>query len=128
MFVQYRSRSMRARTFRAARCPRNMKLFWTIVLALAAAACTPMAWVKPDADPAQVQADGQDCQMQAWQEAQWRALEYRAMYGPAFYRDRFGRPFVAARPYEAFADPYMEELRLAHFCMRAKGYDLQPTN
>jgi hypothetical protein len=33
-----------------------------------------------------------------------------------------------AQPYEAWGDPYMEEQRLAHFCMRAKGYELQPTN
>ena len=101
----------------------NMKLFWTIALALVAAACTPMEWVRPDADPAQAQADAQDCQMRAGQEARWRALEYRAMYGPAFYYDRFGRPFPM-RPYDALAD----EQRLAHFCMRAKGYELQPTN
>ena len=106
----------------------NMKLFWTIVLSFAAAACTPMQWVKEDADPTQAQADSQDCQMQAWQEARWRAYEYRALYGPTFYRDGLGRTFVVPRPYDAFADPYMEEQRLAHFCMRARGYDLQPTN
>jgi hypothetical protein len=105
-----------------------MKLFWTTVLAIAAAACAPMAWVKPDVDEAQAQADVQQCQMQAWQEARWRALEYRAMTGPMFYRDGLGRPYVAARPYDAFGDPYMEEMRLAGFCMRAKGYELQPTN
>ena len=105
-----------------------MKLFWTTVLTLLVAACTPMAWVKPDADPQQAQADSQECQMQAWQEARWRSLEYRAMLGPLFYTDRLGRAVVMARPYDAFADPYMEEQRLAHFCMRAKGYDLQPTN
>ena len=122
MFVQYRSAMPRAATLR----PANMKLFWTIALALAAAACTPMEWVKPDFDPAQAQADSQECQMRAWQEARWRALEYRAMYGPPpIYTDRLGRPVVAARPYEAIADPYMEEQRLAHFCMRAKGYELE---
>lgn len=105
-----------------------MKLCWTIALAFVASACTPMAWVKPDFDPAQAQADGQECQMRAWQEARWRAAEYRAMIGPMFYTDRFGRPVTMARPYDAFADPYMEEQRLAHFCMRAKGYELQPTN
>jgi hypothetical protein len=105
-----------------------MKLFWTTVLAFVTAACTPMEWVKPDADPSQAQADSQQCQMQAWQEAQWRAFQYRTMYGPAFYRDRFGRPIIAPFAYDAFGDPYMEEQRLAHFCMRAKGYELQPTN
>ena len=115
-------------TFCVASCPTDMKLFWTFVFALVAAACTPMQWVKPDADPAQMKADGQECQMQAWQDAQWRALEYRAMFGPVYYVDRLGRPVIAPRPYEAFADPYMEEQRLTHFCMRAKGYALEPTN
>ena len=105
-----------------------MKLFWTSVLLVATAACTPMEWVREDADPAQTQADSQDCQMKAWQEARWRALQYRAMLGPAYYRDAAGRTFVVPRPYDALADPYMEEQRLAHFCMRAKGYELQPTN
>ena len=115
-------------TFHVARCPTNVKLFWTIAFALLAAACTPMEWVRADGDPEQAQADAQECQMQAWQEARWRALEYRAMWGPAFYYDRFGRPFAAPMPYGAFGDPYMEEQRLAHFCMRAKGYELQPRN
>jgi len=105
-----------------------MKLFWTIVLAFAAAACTPMQWVREDADPALAQADSQDCRMKAWQEAHWRALQYRAMFGPPFYRDAAGRTFVVARPYDALGDPYMEEQRLTHFCMRAKGYELHPTN
>ena len=105
-----------------------MKLCWTFALALVAAACAPMQWVKPDAPPEQAQADSQECQMRAWQEARWRALEYRTMYGPTFYYARLGRPVPLIRPYDAFADPYMEEQRLAHFCMRAKGYELQPTN
>ena len=105
-----------------------MKLCWTFALALFVAACTPMEWVRPDADPAQAQADRQECQMQAWQEARWRALEYRAMLGPVYYHDALGRPYVLPRPYDAFGDPYMEQQRLAHFCMRAKGYELQPTN
>ena len=123
MFVQYASRS-----FGAASGPTDMKLFWTSLIALAAAACMPMEWLKADADPAQVQADSQQCQMQAWQEARWRAFQYRALYGPVYYYDALGRPYVAARPYDSLADPYMEEQRLAHFCMRAKGYELQPTN
>ena len=107
-----------------------MKLFWTIVLALVAAGCTPMAWVRADADPSQTQADTQECQMQAWQEARWRAFSYPGMYGPVYYRDALGRPYFAwPRPfYDPFADPYMEEQRLTSFCMRAKGYELQPTN
>ena len=107
-----------------------MKLFWTMALVFLVAACTPMAWGRADADAAQAQTDGQECQMQAWQEARWRTLQYQALHGPAYYRDALGRPFVAwPRPfYDPFADPFMEEQRLTSFCMRAKGYELQPTN
>ena len=131
MFVQYASPRSRAGAFHPPSGPTNMKLFWTMALGIAAAAtaaCTPMEWVRPDADPEQVQADSQQCRMQAWQEARWRAFEYRAMAGPLLYRDALGRTYLAARPYDAFGDPYMEEMRLAGFCMRAKGYELQPTN
>jgi hypothetical protein len=105
-----------------------MKLFWTIALALAAAACTPMQWVKEDSDPQQAAADSRECQMQAWQEARWRAFMYQGMYGPVYYRDALGRPFVAwQRPfYDPFADPFLEESRLLDYCMRARGYALQP--
>lgn len=105
-----------------------MKLFWTIAVALLAAACTPVQWMRADADPAQASADSRECQMQAWQEARWRSFSYAP---PLYlYRDAFGRPSLG--PHGRFADPFgdrfMEESRLASFCMRAKGYELQPTN
>ena len=107
-----------------------MKLFWTAGALLVLAACTPVQWVKPDAGAAQLDADSRECQMQAWQEARWRALSYYGMYGPTLYRDSFGRPFFIS-PHGPFWDPlgerFMEESRLASFCMRAKGYELQPT-
>jgi hypothetical protein len=103
-----------------------MKHFWTIAAALLLVACTPMQWVKTDAAPEQTQADAKECQMNAWQEARWRSFSYYGM-GPFLYRDRFGRPFAA--PYGPFGDPFgdrfMDESRLAHFCMRSKGYELQ---
>jgi hypothetical protein len=105
-----------------------MKLFWTIALVLSAAACAPVAWVRADADAAQVEVDSRECQMQAWQEARWRSLSYSGYY-PYMYRDAFGRPFAAPGPlWDPFGDRLMEESRLANFCMRAKGYELQPTN
>ncbi|HUQ76419.1 MAG TPA: hypothetical protein VM183_16980 [Burkholderiales bacterium] len=107
-----------------------MKLFWTIALVLLAAACTPMQWARPDADASQLDADTRDCQVQAWNEARWRSYQYAGMYGPFLYRDSLGRPF-AAWPQGPFGDPFgerfMEESRLANFCMRTKGYELQPT-
>ncbi len=91
-----------------------------------------MQWVKPDAGPEEAQADTRDCHMRAWQEARWNAWVYQGMnVGPFYYRDALGRPYAAwprAPFYDAFGDPYMEEMRLASFCMRAKGYQLEPTN
>lgn len=105
-----------------------MKHFWTIAASLLVVACTPMQWVKPDADAAQSEADATDCQMRAWQEARW-SESYRLGLFPYMYRDPFGRPFLAPYSpwYDPFGDRFMEESRLANFCMRSKGYELQPT-
>jgi hypothetical protein len=97
------------------------------VLALAAG-CTPMQWVKEDATAEQVNLDAAQCQREAWREASWRAWLYRP-FGPVVLWDPTGRRFLAW-PNSAFGDPFgdrfMEESRLAHFCMRAKGYQLVP--
>lgn len=104
-----------------------MKLFWTSLVLLLAAACTPMQWVRADADAAQADADSKDCQMQAWHEARLRSF---TNLGPYYmYRDPFGRPYLApSRFADPFGDRFMEESRLANFCMRSKGYELAPTN
>jgi len=69
-----------------------------------------------------------DAYRQAWREAQYRAFYYRP-YGPFAGRGSFGRPFLGW-PYGPssypFGDPFLEETRLADFCMRAKGYELVP--
>jgi hypothetical protein len=87
-----------------------------------------MQWVKRDAGPEQVRQDEVYCQREAWREASWRAWFYRP-FGPTMIRDAEGRPFLAW-PYSPFGDPFgdrfMEESRLATFCMRAKGYELVP--
>jgi hypothetical protein len=94
---------------------------------LALAGCTPMQWVRQDATPAQIEQDLGQCRQEAWREAQWRSFLYRP-WGPTMFVDRFGRRHVLA--YSPFGDPFgdtfMEESRLAHFCMRAKGYELVP--
>jgi hypothetical protein len=83
--------------------------------------CTPMHWVKPDASADQFRADQQDCQQKAWREAQNRTWMYRMepVVGPGF----------AVWPSGAFADPsahqFVEESRLAQFCMESKGYKLE---
>jgi hypothetical protein len=103
-------------------------LIFLVVLLLAAAGCTPMAWVRQDAGPVQLDQDMAQCQQQAWREASWRSWFYRPL-GPSVVHDLHGRRLLAW-PYSPFSDPFgdrfFEESRLAHFCMRAKGYELQP--
>jgi len=98
---------------------------WIAALAFFIAGCAPMQWVKPDATPEQLAADMQQCEQAAWQEASYRFLGYRP-FGPWLYR---GDPFFY-HPVGPFFDPYydrtLEEQRLANFCMRAKGYELEP--
>jgi hypothetical protein len=105
-----------------------MGRFCSAILLLLASACAPMEWVKPDATPEQVAADAQQCEQEAWREAQSAYMGY-GPFTPWMYRNGFGSPF-AGRPFGPFYDPlgdrYMEESRLANFCMRAKGYELAP--
>jgi len=90
-------------------------------------ACTPIQWVKPDTTAEQMQQDAIHCQQEAWREAQLRSWYYRP-FAPFFVRDASGRHFLGG-PYgfygDPFGDPYLEENRLAQFCMRSKGYELQ---
>jgi hypothetical protein len=98
-------------------------------LLLALAGCTPMQWVRQDqaVSPEQLRQDLAQCRQDAWREAQWRSFMYRP-FASTVMVDRFGRRFVS--PYSGFGDPFgdafVEESRLTHFCMRAKGYDLAP--
>jgi hypothetical protein len=89
-----------------------------------------MEWVKPDASPEEANQDAMICQQEAWREARLRSWYYRPI-GPMVARDAAGRPFVSW-PAGAFGgpfdDPFMEEGRLAQFCMRAKGYELVPSD
>ncbi len=99
----------------------------TFAALLLLAGCTPMQWVRQDAGPELLNYDLAQCRQEAWREAQWRSFLYRP-FGTTTVVDRSGRRFVV--PYAPFGDPFgdtfMEESRLAHFCMRAKGYDLVP--
>jgi hypothetical protein len=98
-----------------------------VVCLLALAGCTPMQWVHQNASPAELSQDLAHCRQEAWREAQWRSFLYRP-FGPTVFVDRFGRRHVLG--YAPFSDPFgdtfIEESRLAHFCMRAKGYELVP--
>lgn len=99
------------------------------LLALLLAGCTPMQWVKDDASAEQMHADAAQCQQEAWREARFHVWAAVRPVGPVLLRDAAGRPFVAwahSPFYDPFGDPFMEESRLAQFCMRAKGYRLEP--
>ncbi len=107
-----------------------MKRAALVLLSLLAAACTPMEWIRADATPEQVAADMKACRQQAWREATWLSFNgYYRTYGPFFY-DPFGRPYHGWPYYSPFADPwddrFLQESRLTDFCMRAKGYALEP--
>jgi hypothetical protein len=95
---------------------------------LVLAGCTPMEWIKPDVTPEEREQDAIACQQEAWHEARWRAWYYRP-YPIAPFRDASGR-FLFPGPYgyfsDPFGDPFLEEGRLAQFCMRSKGYELVP--
>jgi hypothetical protein len=96
-------------------------------MAFLAAGCTPLQWVRQDATPEQLNHDMAHCQQEAWREAQWRAFMYRP-FGPTLLTDGRGRRFFWPNSPlgDPFGDQFMEESRLAHFCMRAKGYELEP--
>lgn len=100
-----------------------------LLFPLLLAACAPMDWTKSDATPEQMEADMRACRQQAWREASWLSFNYYGGYGPFFY-DPFGRRYFGWPYYSPFADPYgdrfLQEARLADFCMRAKGYELAP--
>lgn len=101
----------------------------TIVLftLLLVGACTPMQWVKRDAAAEDFQSALNDCRQEAWRESRTR-LAFQYPVAPAVFQDSAGRHFLVY-PHGPFADPYgnrfMEEDRLAHFCMRAKGWSLE---
>jgi hypothetical protein len=101
-----------------------------MLLLLAAWACTPLYWVRPDTGPDQLERDTELCQREAWREASWRASFYRP-FGPSVVHDLHGRRVLVwphSPLYDPFGDRFFAESRLAHFCMRAKGYELVPAD
>ena len=91
-------------------------------------ACTPMAWVKPDVAKEQIDEDLVACRQEAWREARLRPV-WRPPNLPYAVQDAQGRRFLVWPHdtfYDSLSDQFMEEARLAHFCMRSKGYQLVP--
>lgn len=84
-----------------------------------------MQWVKPDTRPEQVAQDADFCRMAAMHEAMRRSWMWPMPLAPMILRDAQGRRFTVWPAPDPFHDRFMEESRLASFCMRAKGYALQ---
>jgi hypothetical protein len=99
------------------------------IVLLVLSGCTPVQWVKQDAAPKQVDEDLVACRQEAWREARLRTSWFRPLSMPYAVQDAQGRRFLVW-PHnsvnDTFSDQFMEESRLAHFCMRAKGYELVP--
>ncbi len=94
-------------------------------LAAALGACTPMEWIHPQYGTSRVDADLTDCARVAHAES-WRfAATTPAMTAPHVYRLPDGR-VIYDQPATYAYDPYFNEAQLRDFCMRTKGYELQP--
>ena len=95
---------------------------------LVAGGCAPAQWTRQDASDEQMSRDLKECRDTAFWEAQRRPYGFQHV-GPMVVQDSAGRRFFVY-PYGPFADPYgerfIEEGRLANFCMRSRGYELAP--
>src|SRR5688500_18386922 len=84
------------------------------------AVCTPIVWIKPHAAVAQVRGDKQACRVAAAREASYHSYWYQHRMQPVI-----AGPGQTIWPSGAFVDPYaqqfLDEHRLAHFCMESKG-------
>jgi hypothetical protein len=105
----------------------SFRLALPVAAALFLAACTPMQWARDDVASEALRQDMAQCRQEAWREARLRSWYYGSP-GPVFMRDSLGRRFLAwpaTRFGDPFGDPFFEQSRLEHFCMRAKGYRLE---
>ena len=82
-----------------------------------------MEWVTPDAGVDQVRSDEQACRLAAAREASDHGYWYQHRMQPVVVA-----PGQVIWPSGAFVDPYaqqfLDENRLAQFCMESKGYAL----
>jgi hypothetical protein len=106
----------------------KMKAFCLAVLILLVSGCASVEWTKPGVTPEEFAADNRQCQEDAWRQSTWAYLDRTYPYGGLWaFPDPLGRPMVGYRysPMgDAFGERYIQETRLADFCMRSKGYEL----
>jgi hypothetical protein len=88
------------------------------------AGCTPMQWVRADADAAQKSRDLAECGREAWLRSLDRQLDWYRM-PPIAVRDAQGRVFFV-QPRPPFYSQFEIESTLARRCMYARGYELVP--
>lgn len=93
----------------------GMRLLVPLAIVLCLTGCTPMAYQKAGVTQQQASVDEMDCRSMAAREA-WPMWAWPRPYG--------------RRRYPYFGDPLLnrmqEESSLSDFCMRARGYNLQP--
>ena len=100
-----------------------------IACLILAAGCTPLQWVKQDVDVKQTDEDIAACRQEAWREARLHSAWLHRPLFPHAVQNAQGQRFLVwpqSGFYDPFGDSFMEESRLAHFCMRSKGYQLVP--
>lgn len=105
-------------------------VFAAALAGLLASCGPPMAWQKPGATLADMQADSRDCanlaRDQAFRESFFGAPYFYGSYGA--WPSRFG-PYPSPynnRGYESFMWRNQRESDLQNFCLRARGYHLAP--
>ncbi len=92
---------------------------------LQACATSPIAWMKPEADPRASRGELDDCRNLALDEM-WR-MSWERMWPPAFYNPLFMPPtYAAAQPFWLGGSGRDLEQKLVDFCMYSKGY--RPSN
>jgi hypothetical protein len=105
------------------------RLILLVPLAIAAAGCTPVQWVRRGTPPEQLGQDLGQCRQDAWREAQWRILLFmnRSVGATTVVNAQGQTIVVPLSPFgDPFGDAYIDESRLTATCMRAKGYELVP--
>jgi capsule polysaccharide modification protein KpsS len=105
---------------------------WIAKLVLAAglglAACTPMAWTRPDTSDVQLAADRNECRAIAQQQMQSLAFRYSLLRPYPIFRRRNGRYVFDPNPFDDdfFGRQALLTRDLERDCLTAKGYSLVP--